>query len=203
MSYTPLHTVTRLGVLGGTFDPIHYGHLVLAETARIHYALDAVLFIPAGEPPHKTSQQATAEERFLMVSLATASHPLFHVSRIEIERAGASYTVDTLRTLRGLFPCAALFLLLGADSALDFPLWRAPEEISQLATIVAATRPGVALDPSARAAAGEGVHYEVLPIPGLLLSSSDLRARVHEGLSLRYLTPDAVVAFIEKSGLYR
>ena len=200
MSIATLHTATRLGVLGGTFDPIHYGHLVIAEEARLRYALDAVLFMPAGEPPHKTSQQASAEQRFLMVSLATASHPGFYVSRLEIERAGVSYTVDTLRALHDLYPRAALYLLLGADAVLDFPQWRSPGEISRLATMVAATRPGFALESLPH---DEGMRFEVLPIPELQISSTALRLRVSQGQGIRYLTPESVVSFIEKAGLYR
>lgn len=203
MSITALESATRLGVLGGTFDPIHYGHLLLAEEARVQLALDAVLFVPAGEPPHKTSQHAGAEQRFLMVSLATACHPRFHVSRLEIERAGASYTVDTLQSLHEIFPRAALYLLLGADAALDLPQWRAPEAITRLATVVAATRPGFALDTLPRTPADTGIGFEVLPIPDLLISSTSLRQRVSDGKSLRYLTPDTVTSFIEKTGLYR
>ena len=203
MSIGELHAAARLGVLGGTFDPIHYGHLLLAEEARIHYALDAVLFMPAGEPPHKGAQQASAEQRYLMVSLATADHPCFYVSRLEIERAGASYTVDTLHALHRLYPRAELYLLLGADAALDFPQWRAPEEIARLATVVAATRPGFTLEPAPQAAGSASWRCDVLPMPGLHISSTALRLRVSAGLGLRYLTPTPVVSFIEKSGLYR
>ncbi len=202
MSFDALHSVTRLGVLGGTFDPIHFGHLLLAEEARIQLALDAVLFIPAGEPPHKSSQQASVEQRFLMVSLATASHPQFHVSRLEIERLGISYTVDTLHALHTTFPQAALYLLLGADAAFDLPQWRAPEVICRLATVVAATRPGFSLDTLLRGPTATGICFTPLPIPGLFISSTALRQRVSEGYSLRYLTPDVVASYIAKEKLY-
>jgi nicotinate-nucleotide adenylyltransferase len=199
-----LQNVRRLGVLGGTFDPIHYGHLQIAEEARERFALDAVLFIPTGEPPHKPAGQANAEQRFLMAELATADNPRFAVSRLEIDRPGPSYTADTLEALRARYPEAARYLIIGADMAMDFPAWREPERILGLARIVAATRPGV---PEARLrrhlAAPAMQAVELLVAPGLDISSTELRRRVAEGKSLRYLTPDPVVGFIEKEGLYR
>ena len=199
-----LQNIRKLGVLGGTFDPIHYGHLQIAEEARGRFALDAVLFIPAGEPPHKPHGQASAEQRFVMTELATADHPQFAVSRLEIDRPGAAYTIDTLQALREQYPEAALYLIMGADMAMDFPTWREPARILSLARVIAVTRPGV---PEARlrrhlaTPAMQGV--ELLVAPGLDLSSTELRRRAREGKSLRYLTPDAVIGFIEKEGLYR
>lgn len=196
-----LTTATRLGVLGGSFDPIHHGHLAIAEEARVRCGLDAVLFIPAGEPPHKAHGLADAEQRFLMVTLATAGHPAFFVSRLEIDRPGPSYTVETLRELRAVYPQAALSLLIGADMALDFHAWRDPEAILALAEVVAASRPGFPI--AALRETPTGARLTVLPVPGLEISSTELRGRVATGRSLRYLTPDPVVDFIAKAGLYR
>ncbi len=198
-----LTSATRLGVLGGTFDPIHYGHLALAEEARGQFGLDAVLFIPAGEPPHKPHGQADAEQRYLMTVLATADHPAFFVSRLELERAGLSYTVQTLQTLHDLYPQAELTFLLGADAALEFPTWRAPAEIMRLARVVAASRPGFPLRQLHAATQRAGLpEMAVMPVPGLEISSTELRERLRQGQSVRYLTPDAVVAYLQKAGLY-
>jgi nicotinate-nucleotide adenylyltransferase len=194
-----LTTLNRLGIMGGTFDPIHYGHLTIAEEARRHFALDAVLFIPAGAPPHKPRWRTDAEQRYLMAVLATADHPQFFVSRMEIDRPGRSYTVDTLQALHTEYPHTALYFILGADSALEFHLWRAPQEILSLATVVAATRPGFPLEQLTALAE----QIAILPTPGLEISSTALRARAQKGQILRYLTPPAVAEYIQKMGLYR
>lgn len=199
-----LETARRLGILGGAFDPIHYGHLLIAEEARAHLDLDAVLFIPTGEPPHKPHGRATAEQRYLMTELATADHPAFHVSRLELDRPGRSYTVDTLRILRERCPATELFLLLGGDAAVDFPRWHQPDAIATLARLVVATRPGFGLEQLAEVCARyEPQGLVLLRIPELHLSSSDIRARVQTGQSIQYLTRDSVVSYIEKEGLYR
>ena len=199
-----LQNAHRLGVLGGAFDPIHYGHLQIAEEARERFALDAVLFIPTGEPPHKPQGQAGAEQRFLMTELATADNPCFAVSRLEIDRPGKSYTVDTLQTLKGQYPDAEIYLIMGADMAMDFSTWREPEHIRSLARVVAVTRPGVREEALRRRLAAPAMRgIELVVAPGIALSSTEIRRRACEGKSLRYLTPDAVIGFIEKEGLYR
>jgi nicotinate-nucleotide adenylyltransferase len=198
MSSKSLAQAIRLGVCGGTFDPVHYGHLAIAEEARQQFSLDAVLFIPSGEPPHKPRWQADAELRYQMVQLATADHPAFYVSRIEIDRSGPSYTAETLRALHRQYPRAHLFFIMGADSALDFHRWRDPLEITQLAQVIAATRPGFSLE----ALGDTPLPIAPLPMPGLDISSTDLRARIRAGNSVRYLVPNAVAAFIEKMGMY-
>lgn len=190
-----LRNCLRLGILGGTFDPIHFGHLAIAEEARECYALDAVLFIPAGAPPHKRYQPARPEQRLLMVQLATANHPKFHVSRLEIDRPGPSYTVDTLQALHAQYPQAELYFIIGADAALEFAGWREPGRILELAHVVAATRPGFPLAPLP--------HIALLDVPGLAISSTELRRRASEGRSLRYLVPDAVASYIAKEDIYR
>jgi len=199
-----LQNIRRLGVLGGTFDPIHYGHLQIAEEVRERFNLDVVLFIPTGEPPHKPHGQANAEQRFIMTELATADHPRFTVSRLEIDRPGISFTVDTLQALHEEYPGVEIYLMMGADMALDFPTWRQPERILSLAHAVAVTRPGVQEEALRRHLATPAMHgIELVVAPGIALSSTEIRRRAREGKSLRYLIPDAVIGFIEKEGLYR
>lgn len=203
MSAPVLLSATRLGVLGGTFDPVHYGHLALAEEARQRFVLDAVLFIPAGEPPHKPQGQADAEQRYRMALLATADHPHFIVSRLELDRSGPSYTVDTLRQLHAAYPAAAFTLILGADMGVDFPHWRDPAGILALARVVIGSRPGVPDDALHDVLASPHMAgVEFMPTPGLAISSTDLRERARTGASLRYLTPDTVVAYLVKEGIY-
>lgn len=189
----------KIGILGGSFDPIHCGHLAIAEAAREHYSLDAVLFIPAGEPPHKTDLTASAEQRYLMTLLATNDHPQFFVSRCEIDRPGRSYTVDTLRYLQQLYPQAELYLLMGFDSAIEFAGWRDSAIINQLATVTAVTRPGFTHEQLAEV---EQSGVQLLHTLGLHISSSDLRSRLAVGKTLRFLIPNSVINFITHEGLY-
>lgn len=198
-----LNSAARLGIVGGTFDPIHYGHLIIAEEARIRYALTAVLFIPAGEPPHKPHGQADGEQRLLMVNLAIEDHPQFFASRLELDRSGPSYTIDTMRALRTRSPRTEFFLIVGADAALEFHSWREPAAILALARVVAASRPGYPLEQlSALRHDPRLAGIETMPVPGLDISSTALRARMHAGHGLRYLVPDSVASFIAKEGLY-
>ena len=192
--------------MGGSFDPIHLGHLAAAEWAREQLALDGVLFVPAGTPPHKEREMTPGETRFEMVLVATAGHPQFWVSRRELESPGVDYTVDTLAGLVAeLRPDARLFFIAGADAVLDILSWRDPARILALCTLVAVTRPGYdaeALEPVlARLLHGEEAVF--LPSANLEISSSMVRERLAAGSSVRYLIPDAVVALIEKQGLYR
>ncbi len=189
------------GILGGTFDPIHFGHLAIAEEARERLGLARVLFIPTGAPPHKPRGRADAEDRRRMAELAVADNPAFAVSRLEIDRPGRSYTVETLRALRAQYPEADFTLLLGADMALEFHRWRDPEGILAQATVAAITRPGY--DLSHLAALPTAGRITPLEAPGLLISSTDLRARVREGRSIRYLVPAAVREYIAARALYR
>jgi nicotinate-nucleotide adenylyltransferase len=199
-----LASASRLGILGGTFDPIHFGHLAIAEEARLRYALDAVLFIPAGEPPHKPAEQAPAEQRYLMTALATADHPDFFVSRMEIDRIGPSYTLETLQELADRYPRAARYFIIGADAALDFPAWREPRAIAGLATIIAATRPGFDLaNLFALWSDHDLPRPEIMPAPGLDISATLVRNRARAGEPLRYLTPDPVARYIDKTRIYR
>jgi len=193
--------------MGGTFDPIHFGHLVTAEEALVQFNLDQVLFMPAGRPALKAGGSVTpAEDRYLMTVLATASNPDFDVSRVEVDRPGLTYTVDTLRTLRDTYgPTTKLFFITGADAVWDIVSWRNADEIADLATFIAATRPGYDLDAARRAheAAATRFAIEYVDVPALAISSTDIRARVRERRPVRYLTPESVVAYIEKNSLYR
>lgn len=188
---------TRIGVMGGSFDPIHNGHLVAASEVAARLNLTKVLFVPAGVQWQKDTK-TTAEDRYLMTVLATAENPNFEVSRIDIDREGATYTVDTLRLLGEQFPDADLVFITGADAMASIASWKNSEQLWGLAKFVAVTRPGHTLQlPDAP----EGA-IEVLEIPALAISSTDCRERVAAGLPLWYLAPDSVVRFIQKHRLY-
>ena len=190
--------MTRLGVMGGTFDPIHNGHLVAASEVAAALNLDEVLFVPTGEPWQKSEVTPTSD-RYLMTEIATAANPRFKVSTIDIDRNGPTYTVDTLRDLRKAHPDAELFFITGADAISSIAGWKDVEELWTLANFVAVTRPGHKLDlPDAPA----GV-IQVLEIPALSISSTDIRERVAAGKPIWYLVPDGIVQFIAKHGLYR
>ena len=191
---------TRLGIMGGTFDPIHYGHLVTAEEALHQFDLEAVWFVPTGQPWMKTERAVSpAEDRYLMTVIATASNPAFRVSRMEVDREGPTYTVETLRGLKAEFgEQADLFFVTGADAILEIVNWKQPEELFALAHFIAATRPGY--DVSAFAAHPD---ITIMNIPALAISSTDVRARVASGQPIRYLVPEGVNSYVQKAGLYR
>jgi nicotinate-nucleotide adenylyltransferase len=200
----------RLGLFGGTFDPVHYGHLLLAELCREARQLDAVWFVPAAVPPHKQDQHVTtAAQRIEMLELAIGGHDAFGVCRHEIDRGGVSYTADTLREIEAEDPTRELFFLLGADSLTELPLWRDPAGICERATLVVVARPGSAvpdfdcLAEFAPAARLDHFRGQVVPMPLVELSSSEIRRRTSAGLSIRYQTPRAVEKYIEAAGLYR
>ncbi|HEX9890516.1 MAG TPA: nicotinate-nucleotide adenylyltransferase [Actinomycetota bacterium] len=191
--------------MGGTFDPIHYGHLVTAEGALVRFALDSVLFVPTGQPWMKEARDVTpAEHRYLMTVIATSSNPRFHVSRIEIERQGSTYTVDTLRDLSEEYGSGTeLYFITGADAVLEIFHWKDPEEILGLAHVIAATRPGYDIATFEAEAPTRHPHITVLDVPALAISSTDIRERVRHGEPIRYLVPDGVQTYIEKWELYR
>ncbi len=194
----------RLGVMGGTFDPIHHGHLLTAEEAAVQFGLEQVIFVPTGRPWMKADREVTpAEHRYLMTVIATASNPRFTVSRIEIDRPGPTYTVDTLRALREEHPGAELFFVTGADAMLEIFSWKDPTEILSLAHFIAATRPGYDLAHFEAEAPTAHPNVSVMNIPALAISSTDIRQRVREGRPIRYLVPEGVKSYIEKMGLYR
>ena len=191
----------RIGLFGGTFDPPHLGHLVLAECARDRLALDEVRFVPAGEPPHKRRRPVTpTAARLAMVRLAVRGNRAFVVSTLEARRHGPSFTIETLRAVRAEAPRARLFLLMGADSLEEFVTWRDPEAILGLATLAVAKRRGRERPAARLARRGRIVWLDNAEID---LSSSLVRARVRRGRSIRYLVPEAVAAYIARHRLYR
>lgn len=200
----------RWGIFGGSFDPVHYGHLLLAESCREHCALDRVWFVPAATPPHKRDRMlASAQQRVEMLQLAIAGHPVFDVSTVEIDRGGLSYTVDTLAAFHEQKADAELFLLMGADTLEDLPHWRQPERICELALPVVVRRPGAGaidvggLDAVVSPERQQQIAEAVTEMPLVGFSSSDIRQRVRQGRSIRYLTPRAVEKYIEHRQLYR
>ncbi len=197
----------RIGVLGGTFDPIHYGHLILAEEARVCLSLARVLFVPAKDPPHKLGQPySPAAGRLRMVELAVAGNPCFEVSLVDLERPSPSYTVDTLACLQeALGPEAELYFLMGVDSLANILTWHDPPGIVARAHLAVALRPGYSADLQAleRALPGLTARTHFLTIPEVGISAHDLRRRVSLGLPIRYQVPECVEAYIREQGLYR
>lgn len=200
----------RVGVFGGTFDPVHYGHLLLAETCREQCRLDHVLFLPAAIPPHKQSWQLTpARQRLEMLALAIAGHDAFAISPLEIQRGGVTYTVDTLTALRAERPQDELFFLMGADSLRDLPTWRAAARICTLAVPVVVRRRDTP-EPDFGNLAGlvselrlQEIRRHQAQMPLVEFSSTAIRQAVAAGRSIRYQTPRAVEKYIESQGLYR
>ncbi|MDQ1113848.1 nicotinate-nucleotide adenylyltransferase [Microbacterium testaceum] len=188
----------RIGVMGGTFDPIHHGHLVAASEVAQSFDLDEVVFVPTGRPWQK-DDVTESEHRYLMTVIATASNPQFTVSRVDIDRAGPTYTIDTLRDLQEQRPGAELFFITGADAVAQILSWRNHQELWDLAHFVAVSRPGHVLTTEGLPA--ENVSQ--LEIPALSISSTDCRARVRRGHPVWYLVPDGVVQYIAKHHLYR
>lgn len=204
-----MNTWSRVGLMGGTFDPIHHGHMVGAEEARARFELDGVVFIPANVPPHKDGQPITdAELRWRMVLLATNDHPSFTASRMEIDRPGLSYTVDTIRSFREAHPkIDNVFFITGADGILQILTWKDPGALLELCSFIAVTRPGYPLSRLTRETDRLARKYRasilILPIPEVAVSSTEIRGRVGAGQTIRYLVPRAVELFIAKEGLYR
>lgn len=188
--------------MGGTFDPIHHGHLVAASEVQSWFDLDAVVFVPTGDPWQKSERAVSAaEHRYLMTVIATAANPRFTVSRVDIERAGPTYTIDTLRDLRGRLPEAELYFITGADALADIFTWRDAEELFGLARFVGCTRPGYTVDPRTLGAIPPD-SVTMVEIPALAISSTDCRDRTQRGEPVWYLVPDGVVQYIAKHGLY-
>jgi len=200
-------TTPRLGIYGGTFDPPHLGHLILAETAADSLRLDRVLFVPAGTPPHKAAAtlRSAAEHRLAMVRLAIEGNPRFALSRVDLDRPGPHYSVDMLHLLRDEHPGAALFFLIGADSLADLPTWSRPRELIGLACLGVMRRPGAAPDLDALEREIPGLHRRMmwLDAPTIDIAASDLARRIAAGRSVRYQIPDDVCLYIEEHGLYR
>ncbi|QCB98961.1 nicotinate-nucleotide adenylyltransferase [Arthrobacter sp. PAMC25564] len=184
-------------MMGGTFDPIHHGHLVAASEVAAKFDLDEVVFVPTGQPWQKSSRKVSeAEHRYLMTVIATASNPRFTVSRVDVDRPGPTYTIDTLRDLRTLRPEADLFFITGADALAQILSWKDIDELWSLAHFVGVTRPGHVLDGMGRK------DVSLLEVPAMAISSTDCRTRVFDGNPVWYLVPDGVVQYIAKYGLY-
>lgn len=202
-----------LGIMGGTFNPIHYGHLVTAEEALVQFKLNKVIFVPAGHAPHKDNKEIlTAEERYLMTVIATASNPDFCVSRIEIDRGGHSYTIGTLRELKKIYgEKAELFFITGADAILEILTWKDTDKIYDLCSFIAATRPGYCLKrfkelhllPENEYLNGKKPRIYFMEIPALAISSTDIRQRIKEKRPIQYLVPEGVANYISKSSFYK
>lgn len=196
----------RVGMIGGTFDPIHAGHLILAEQARDQLALAQVVFVPAGQPPHKPKKQITAaHHRLAMVELAIADYDAFAVSRIDLDREGPCYSVDTITLLQESWgPEAKIYFLIGEDSLRDLPKWHQPDRLLRLCQIVAVQRPGYSVDPNAldKQLAGAADRIQTIASPLIDISSTEIRERVRENRSIRYLVPEPVRRYIEQHNLY-
>ena len=197
----------RIGILGGTFDPVHMGHLVLAETARDTLRLDQVHFVPAADPPHKQGQViAKKTDRLAMLELAVESNPAFNISLIDLERPGPHYTADMVELVRKrLVPEDELWFLMGLDSLIDFPNWQDPDRIRRTARLAAATRPRYEINWSPLEMALPGIMHEVtlLPMPGVSIASQNIRRKIQHGSSIRYLVPEAVRDYMIERRLYR
>ena len=192
----------RVGVMGGTFDPIHHGHLVAASEVQSRFDLDLVVFVPAGEPWQKSERHVSAaEHRYLMTVVATASNPHFEVSRVDIDRDGPTYTIDTLRELSVAMPDADLYFITGADAMAAILTWRDPEELFALAHFVGCSRPGHELNPKTLEGL-PGDRITLVEIPALAISSTECRNRVEKDEPVWYLVPDGVVQYIAKHDLY-
>jgi nicotinate-nucleotide adenylyltransferase len=196
----------RLGVMGGTFDPIHNGHLVAASEVASLFDLDEVVFVPTGQPWQKSRQVTAAEDRYLMTVVATAANPRFSVSRVDIDRGGLTYTKDTLRDLHTSNPDSDLYFITGADALASILSWQDLEELFALARFVGVSRPGYELGREHLAGVLRGLPDDALTlveVPALAISSTDCRRRAEEGRPLWYLMPDGVVQYVSKRRLYR
>jgi len=199
--------VKRLGVMGGTFDPIHNGHLVAASEVADLFDLDEVVFVPTGQPWQKQGRYVTAaEDRYLMTVIATASNPRFWVSRVDIDRGGPTYARDTLQDLKALNPDSDLYFITGADALESILSWQNVEELFSMARFIGVSRPGYKLDGAHISEAFKTLPRDALTlveVPALAISSSDCRARSAQNRPIWYLVPDGVVQYVSKRGLYR
>ena len=201
--------VQKIGIMGGTFNPIHIGHLVIAEEVRFRFKLDKIIFIPAGNPPHKDYNNITAgKHRYQMTLLATMDNPYFDVSSIEIEREGITYTIDTITALRE--KCdkdVELYFITGADSIIELSTWKEVDKLLNLCKFIAATRPGFDIAKIEDKVKELEDRYKKniysLSVPALQISSTDIRNRIKQGITVKYLLPESVEYYINKHNLYR
>ena len=202
----PSRKTLRLGIMGGTFNPIHYGHLLCAEQARCKFHLDEVVFVPSGHPPHKQAPDIAAiEHRYLMTVLAISTNPFFSVSRTEVDRKGKSYAIDTIRCFLDTYKKynPRLFFITGSDAVMEILTWRKPDQIMDLATVIAASRPGYDFN-RLKDAVGQArfKKLKLMQASALAISSTDIRTRVRDGRPIKYLLPESVEQHIMKHGLY-
>lgn len=198
----------KYGIMGGTFDPIHFGHLVVANEVLAKYKLDRIIFVPTGNPPHKSITGLTyAYHRYMMVEFATMTNPKFYVSNIEVEREGVSYTVDTIRELKYKYNDIELYFITGTDAVLDLPTWKNTEEILKLCKFIAVDRPGYVIDNYKqkinKIMDEYGGSIETVKAPQLKISSTDIRARIDNNRPVKYLLPENVEQYIFKNELYK
>lgn len=201
-------SVKNLGIIGGTFNPIHYGHLVAAEFAREAFALDHIVFVPSARPPHKElGDILDSQHRLKMAEMAVQDNPHFSVSDLEIERRGLSYSVETVAAFHEMYPGADIFFILGIDAFMFMNTWKDTDRLSELCSMIVVTRPGYHMNPEDECFAGIPVlmwqKMEVIPIPGFEISSSAIRERVIQGKTIKYLLPSEVEQYIYDHKLYR
>jgi nicotinate-nucleotide adenylyltransferase len=196
----------RIGVIGGTFDPIHYGHLAAAEEARVKMHLERVLFVVAGVPPHKLNEEVTpVEHRLAIVSLAIASNPYFEISMVDVDRPGPSYTVHTISIMQEqMGQETEIFFIMGLDSLAELPTWHQPERLIESCRLVAVKRPGVDTDLAELESSVPGIasRVDIIDMPEVDISSSELQQRVRDGLPIKYQVPEEVERYIMEHGLY-
>ncbi len=185
----------KIGILGGTFNPPHIGHLILAEEAEEQLGLDKVFFIPTNKPPHKGEDQLNPRQRLRMTQLVTEDNPSFEALDIEIKRKGVSYTVDTLGQLQKKYPKSNLYLIIGSDLANSFDKWRQPDKIKKLAEVIAAPRKGIPLQARNQ--------FKIIDITQIGISSSQIRKRLKKGRTIKYLVPKKVESYIKKNNIYK
>lgn len=196
----------RLGVFGGTFDPVHLGHLIIAEELRYRLELDRILFLPAARPPHKTDREISCDEdRALMLEMALTGNPHFAISYVDLERAGLSYTADSLEVLRAQHPDETIYFLMGQDSLRDFPHWNEPNRIARQALLGVALRPGVTVDLDwiVQQVPEAADRITMVDVPLIQIASSTIRQRVRLGEPITYQVPREVEEYIRRRGLYR
>jgi nicotinate-nucleotide adenylyltransferase len=195
----------KLGIMGGTFDPIHYGHLVAAETARDQFGLDKVIFVPAGNPPHKSKKiVSSGQHRLMMTILATITNPFFRISHIEVDREGYSYSYDTVRSFLQFYDNNCdIYFITGTDAILEILSWSRINELLEICSFIAVNRPGYNLQDSSQLPDKALKKISFLEVPALAISSTNIRQRVKSGQTITYLLPEAVEMYIKKNGLYK